>query len=195
MFKANRYLRYCFAVKFLFAIFASENQKQIKHKEMKKQTNIEILKNLVKTNKRDFVGIYTRHVVAHEVTDYSRADIVAFEVHDNGRHFCFIDSDWNRYSIDAFLHPEELAGQLLAIIADEQRKAEIAVKYFLEHGVVLIDRSLSIPFTLACDRFGADRWTSSFGVGKHGEEMERFDLGLVGDPCPLPAGAHVVEFK
>lgn len=142
---------------------------------MKKQTNISLLKELVNNNVLESVKLRRYGVQAYNIAKGEEYTVIIKYARQGGRYY-FIDRDGRRFLASHYDRAEFVAGEMLEIIAEERAAAMHAADQVETFGSVLVCASLLDLFFEECDRRNIKVASSETCVDDLARMLTRYDL-------------------
>lgn len=140
---------------------------------MKKETNIAALKELVNYNVLDRVKLRLNGVQAYNIAEGEEYTVLVKYEKQRGRYY-FVDRDGRA---------EFVAGEMLAVIAEERSAAQRAAEQVKAFGSVAVCSSLCDLFFEECDILGIRVTSTTVGVDDLGRMLTRYDLVKDAEPA------------
>lgn len=144
-------------------------------KIMKKQTNIAALKELVNYNVLDRVKLRVNGVQAYNIAEGEEYTVIVRYEKQRGRYY-FVDRDGRRFLASRYDRAEFVAGEMLAVIAEERAAAKRAAEQVKASGSVAVCSSLCDLFFQECDILDIRVTSTAVGVDDLGRMLTRYDL-------------------
>lgn len=160
-------------------------RKQITNKNtkiMKKQTNIAALKELVNYNVLDRVKLRVNGVQAYNIAEGEEYTVIVRYEKQRGRYY-FVDRDGRRFLASHYDRAEFIAGEMLAVIAEERSAAQRAAEQVKASGSVAVCSSLCDLFFEECDILGIRVKSTAVGVDNLGRMLTCYDLVKDDEPA------------
>lgn len=142
---------------------------------MKKQTNIQTLKDLVNNNVMNCVELRTRGVQAYNIAEGEESTVIVAYAKQGGRYY-FIARDGRRFLASRYAGAELVAGEMLEVIANDRAAAQSAADQVERAGSVLVCAALLALFFDECDRRNIHVTSTAAGVDNLGRMLTRYDL-------------------
>ena len=142
---------------------------------MKKSTNIAALKALVNNNVLDRVKLRVNGVQAYNIAEGEEYTVIVKYAKQRGRYY-FVDRDGRRFLASQYDRAEFVAGEMLAVIAEDRAAAKHAAEQVKAHGSVFVCASLLDLFFEECDRIKINVKSTAYGVDNLGRMLTRYDL-------------------
>lgn len=149
---------------------------------MKKQTNIAALKEMVNTNVLDRVELRLNGVQAYNIAEGEEYTVIVRYEKQRGRYY-FVDRDGRRFLASHYDRAEFVAGEMLAVIAEERAAAQHAAEQVKKFGSVLVCAALLSLFFEECDRLNINVKSTAYGVDNLGRMLTRYDLVQDDEPA------------
>lgn len=149
---------------------------------MKKQTNIAALKELVNYNVLDRVKLRVNGVQAYNIAEGEEYTVIVRYEKQRGRYY-FVDRDGRRFLASHYDRAEFVAGEMLAVIAEERSAAQRAAEQVKASGSVAVCSSLCDLFFEECDILGIRVKSTAYGVDNLGRMLTRYDLVKDDEPA------------
>lgn len=149
---------------------------------MKKQTNIAALKELVNYNVLDRVKLRVNGVQAYNIAEGEEYTVIVKYEKQRGRYY-FVDRDGRRFLASHYDRAEFIAGEMLAVIAEERSAAQRAAEQVKASGSVAVCSSLCNLFFEECDILGIRVKSTAVGVDDLGRMLTRYDLVKDDEPA------------
>lgn len=160
-------------------------RKQITNKNtkiMKKSTNIAALKELVNNNVLEYVRLRINGVQAYNIAEGEEYTVITEYAKQGGRYY-FVDRDGRRFLASHYDRAEFVAGEMLAVIAEERSAAQHAAEQVKIFGSVLVCAALLSLFFEECDRIKINVKSTAYGVDNLGRMLTRYDLVKDDEPA------------
>lgn len=151
-------------------------------KIMKKQTNIAALKKLVNNNVLDRVKLRVNGVQAYNIAEGEEYTVIVKYAKQRGRYY-FVDRDGRRFLASHYDRAEFVAGEMLAVIAEERSAAQHAAEQVKASGSVAVCSSLCDLFFEECDILGIRVKSTAVGVDNLGRMLTCYDLVKDAEPA------------
>ena len=151
-------------------------------KIMKKKTNIAALKELVNNNVLDRVELRLNGVQAYNIAEGEEYTVITEYAKQGGRYY-FVDRDGRRFLASHYDRAEFVAGEMLAVIAEERSAAQHAAEQVKASGSVFVCSSLCYLFFEECDRININVKSTAVGVDDLGRMLTRYELVKVAEPA------------
>lgn len=151
-------------------------------KIMKKQTNIAALKELVNYNVLDRVKLRVNGVQAYNIAEGEEYTVIVKYEKQRGRYY-FVDRDGRRFLASHYDRAEFVAGEMLAVIAEERSAAQHAAEQVKASGSVAVCSSLCDLFFQECDILGIRVKSTAVGVDNLGRMLTCYDLVKDDEPA------------
>lgn len=142
---------------------------------MKKSTNIAALKELVNYNVLDRVKLRINGVQAYNIAEGEEYTVIVKYEKQRGRYY-FVDRDGRRFLASHYDRAEFIAGEMLAVIAEERSAAQRAAEQVKASGSVAVCSSLCDLFFEECDILGIRVKSTAVGVDNLGRMLTCYDL-------------------
>ena len=142
---------------------------------MKKSTNIAALKELVNYNVLDRVKLRVNGVQAYNIAEGEEYTVIVKYQKQRGRYY-FVDRDGRRFLASRYDRAEFVAGEMLAVIAEERAAAKRAAEQVKASGSVAVCSSLCDLFFEECDILGIRVKSTAVGVDNLGRMLTCYDL-------------------
>lgn len=142
---------------------------------MKKQTNIAALKELVNNNVLEYVRLRINGVQAYNIAEGEEYTVITEYAKQGGRYY-FVDRDGRRFLASHYDRAEFIAGEMLAVIAEERSAAQRAAEQVKASGSVAVCSSLCDLFFEECDILGIRVKSTAVGVDNLGRMLTCYDL-------------------
>lgn len=149
---------------------------------MKKQTNIAALKELVNYNVLDRVKLRVNGVQAYNIAEGEEYTVIVKYEKQRGRYY-FVDRDGRRFLASRYDRAEFVAGEMLAVIAEERSAAQRAAEQVKASGSVVVCSSLCDLFFEECDILGIRVKSTAVGVDNLGRMLTCYDLVKDDEPA------------
>lgn len=149
---------------------------------MKKKTNIAALKELVNYNVLDRVKLRLNGVQAYNIAEGEEYTVLVKYEKQRGRYY-FVDRDGRRFLASHYDRAEFVAGEMLAVIAEERRAAQHAAEQVKASGSVAVCSSLCNLFFEDCDILGIRVKNTAVGVDDLGRMLTCYDLVKDDEPA------------
>ena len=149
---------------------------------MKKQTNIAALKELVNYNVLDRVKLRVNGVQAYNIAEGEEYTVIVRYEKQRGRYY-FVDRDGRRFLASRYDRAEFVAGEILAVIAEERSAAQRAAEQVKASGSVAVCSSLCDLFFEECDILGIRVKSTAVGVDNLGRMLTCYDLVKDDEPA------------
>lgn len=149
---------------------------------MKKQTNIAALKELVNYNVLDRVKLRVNGVQAYNIAEGEEYTVIVKYAKQRGRYY-FVDRDGRRFLASQYDRAEFVAGEMLAVIAEERSAAQHAAEQVKASGSVAVCSSLCNLFFEECDILGIRVKSTAVGVDNLGRMLTCYDLVKDDEPA------------
>lgn len=149
---------------------------------MKKQTNIAALKELVNYNVLDRVKLRVNGVQAYNIAEGEEYTVIVRYEKQRGRYY-FVDRDGRRFLASRYDRAEFVAGEMLAVIAEERAAAKRAAEQVKASGSVAVCSFLCDLFFQECDIFGIRVKSTAVGVDNLGRMLTCYDLVKDDEPA------------
>lgn len=149
---------------------------------MKKQTNIAALKELVNNNVLDRVELRVNGVQAYNIADGEEYTVIVKYEKQGGRYY-FVDRDVRRFLASHYDRAEFVAGEMLAVIAEERSAAQHAAEQVKASGSVAVCSSLCSLFFEECDRLNINVKSTAVGVDNLGRMLTCYELVKDDEPA------------
>ena len=149
---------------------------------MKKKTNIAALKELVNNNVLDRVELRLNGVQAYNIADGEEYTVIVKYEKQRGRYY-FVDRDDRRFLASHYDRAEFVAGEMLAVIAEERSAAQHAAEQVKESGSVAVCSSLCSLFFEECDRLNINVKSTAVGVDNLGRMLTCYELVKDDEPA------------
>ena len=149
---------------------------------MKKQTNISALKELVNNNVLDRVELRVNGVQAYNIADGEEYTVIVKYEKQRGRYY-FVDRDGRRFLASRYDRAEFVAGEMLAVIAEERIAAQHAAEQVKASGSVAVCSSLCSLFFEECDRLNINVKSTAVGVDNLGRMLTCYELVKDDEPA------------
>lgn len=149
---------------------------------MKKSTNIAALKELVNYNVLDRVKLRVNGVQAYNIAEGEEYTVIVKYEKQRGRYY-FVDRDGRRFLASRYDRAEFIAGEMLAVIAEERSAAQRAAEQVKASGSVAVCSSLCDLFFEECDILGIRVKSTAVGVDNLGRMLTCYDLVKDDEPA------------
>ena len=149
---------------------------------MKKSTNIAALKVLVNINVLDRVKLRVNGVQAYNIAEGEEYTVIVKYAKQRGRYY-FVDRDGRRFLASHYDRAEFVAGEMLAVIAEERSAAQHAAEQVKASGSVAVCSSLCDLFFEECDILGIRVKSTAVGVDNLGRMLTYYDLVKDDEPA------------
>lgn len=149
---------------------------------MKKSTNIAALKELVNYNVLDRVKLRVNGVQAYNIAEGEEYTVIVKYQKQRGRYY-FVDRDGRRFLASHYDRAEFIAGEMLAVIAEERSAAQRAAEQVKASGSVAVCSSLCDLFFEECDILGIRVKSTAVGVDNLGRMLTCYDLVKDDEPA------------
>nr|WP_302693101.1 hypothetical protein [uncultured Prevotella sp.] len=149
---------------------------------MKKSTNIAALKELVNYNVLDRVKLRVNGVQAYNIAEGEEYTVIVKYEKQRGRYY-FVDRDGRRFLASHYDRAEFIAGEMLAVIAEERSAAQRAAEQVKASGSVFVCSSLCDLFFEECDILGIRVKSTAVGVDNLGRMLTCYDLVKDDEPA------------
>ena len=149
---------------------------------MKKQTNIAALKELVNKNVLDRVELRMNGVQAYNIAEGEEYTVITEYAKQGGRYY-FVDRDGRRFLASHYDRAEFVAGEMLAVIAEERIAAQHAAEQVKASGSVAVCSSLCSLFFEECDRLNINVKSTAVGVDNLGRMLTCYELVKDDEPA------------
>lgn len=149
---------------------------------MKKQTNIAALKELVNYNVLDRIKLRVNGVQAYNIAEGEEYTVIVRYEKQRGRYY-FVDRDGRRFLASHYDRAEFIAGEMLAVIAEERSAAQRAAEQVKASGSVAVCSSLCDLFFEECDILGIRVKSTAVGVDNLGRMLTCYDLVKDDEPA------------
>ena len=149
---------------------------------MKKKTNIAALKELVNNNVLECVRLHMNGVQAYNIAEGEEYTVIVKYEKQGGRYY-FVDRDGRRFLASHYDRAEFVAGEMLAVIAEERSAAQHAAEQVNASGSVSVCSSLCSLFFEECDRLNINVKSTAVGVDDLGRMLTRYDLVKDAEPA------------
>lgn len=149
---------------------------------MKKQTNIAALKELVNYNVLDRVKLRVNGVQAYNIAEGEEYTVIVRYEKQRGRYY-FVDCDGRRFLASHYDRAEFVAGEMLAVIAEERAAAKRAAEQVKASGSVVVCSSLCDLFFQECDILGIRVKSTAVGVDNLGRMLTSYELVKDAEPA------------
>lgn len=149
---------------------------------MKKQTNIAALKELVNNNLLEYVRLRINGVQAYNIAEGEEYTVITEYAKQGGRYY-FVDRDGRRFLASHYDRAEFVAGEMLAVIAEERSAAQHAAEQVKKFGSVFVCAALLSLFFEECDRLKINVKSTAYGVDDLGRMLTRYDLVKDAEPA------------
>ena len=144
-------------------------------KIMKKSTNIAALKELVNNNVLESVRLRINGVQAYNIAEGEEYTVIVRYEKQRGRYY-FVARDGRRFLASHYDRAEFVAGEMLAVIAEERSAAQHAAEQVKASGSVAVCSALLPLFFKECDRLKINVKSTTVGVDDLGRMLTRYDL-------------------
>lgn len=151
-------------------------------KIMKNQTNISALKELVNNNVLDRVELRVNGVQAYNIAEGEEYTVIVKYEKQRGRYY-FVDRDGRRFLASRYDRAEFVAGEMLAVIAEERIAAQHAAEQVKASGSVSVCSSLCSLFFEECDRLNINVKSTAVGVDNLGRMLTCYELVKDDEPA------------
>ena len=149
---------------------------------MKKSTNISALKELVNNNVLDRVELRMNGVQAYNIAEGEEYTVIVKYEKQRGRYY-FVDRDGRRFLASRYDRAEFVAGEMLAVIAEERIAAQHAAEQVKASGSVAVCSSLCSLFFEECDRLNINVKSTAVGVDNLGRMLTCYELVKDAEPA------------
>lgn len=149
---------------------------------MKKSTNIAALKELVNNNVLESVRLRLNGVQAYNIAEGEEYTVITEYAKLRGRYY-FVDRDGRRFLASHYDRAEFVAGEMLAVIAEERSAAQHAAEQVKKFGSVLVCAAFLDLFFEECDRLKINVKSTAYGVDDLGRMLTRYDLVKDDEPA------------
>lgn len=149
---------------------------------MKKSTNISALKELVNNNVLDRVELRVNGVQAYNIAEGEEYTVIVKYEKQRGRYY-FVDRDGRRFLASHYDRSEFIAGEMLAVIAEERSAAQHAAEQVKASGSVAVCSSLCSLFFEECDRLNINVKSTAVGVDNLGRMLTCYELVKDDEPA------------
>lgn len=149
---------------------------------MKKSTNIAALKELVNNNVLEYVRLRINGVQAYNIAEGEEYTVIVKYEKQRGRYY-FVDRDGRRFLASHYDRAEFIAGEMLAVIAEERSAAQCAAEQVKASGSVVVCSSLCDLFFEECDILGIRVKSTAVGVDNLGRMLTCYDLVKDDEPA------------
>lgn len=149
---------------------------------MKKSTNIAALKELVNNNVLEYVRLRINGVQAYNIAEGEEYTVITEYAKQRGRYY-FVDRDGRRFLASHYDRAEFVAGEMLAVIAEDRAAAKHAAEQVKKFGSVLVCAALLDLFFEECDRLKINVKSTAYGVDDLGRMLTRYDLVKDDEPA------------
>lgn len=149
---------------------------------MKKQTNISALKELVNNNVLDRVELRVNGVQAYNIAEGEEYTVIVKYEKQRGRYY-FVARDGRRFLASHYDRAEFIAGEMLAVIAEERSAAQHAAEQVKASGSVAVCSSLCSLFFEECDRLNINVKSTAVGVDNLGRMLTCYELVKDDEPA------------
>lgn len=149
---------------------------------MKKSTNIAALKELVNYNVLDRVKLRVNGVQAYNIAEGEEYTVIVKYEKQRGRYY-FVDRDGRRFLASHYDRAEFIAGEMLAVIAEERSAAQRAAEQVKASGSVAVCSSLCDLFFEECEILGIRVKSTAVGVDNLGRMLTCYDLVKDDEPA------------
>ena len=149
---------------------------------MKKSTNIAALKELVNNNVLEYVRLRINGVQAYNIAEGEEYTVITEFAKQGGRYY-FVDRDGRRFLASHYDRAEFIAGEMLAVIAEERSAAQRAAEQVKASGSVAVCSSLCDLFFEECDILGIRVKSTAVGVDNLGRMLTCYDLVKDDEPA------------
>ena len=149
---------------------------------MKKQTNISALKELVNNNVLDRVELRVNGVQAYNISEGEEYTVIVKYEKQGGRYY-FVDRDGRSFLASHYDRSEFVAGEMLAVIAEERSAAQHAAEQVKASGSVAVCSSLCSLFFEECDRLNINVKSTAVGVDNLGRMLTCYELVKDDEPA------------
>lgn len=151
-------------------------------KIMKKSTNIAALKELVNNNVLESVRLRINGVQAYNIAEGEEYTVIVRYEKQRGRYY-FVARDGRRFLASHYDRAEFVAGEMLAVIAEERSAAQHAAEQVKASGSVAVCSSLCDLFFEECDILGIRVKSTAVGVDNLGRMLTCYDLVKDDEPA------------
>lgn len=142
---------------------------------MKKQTKLQILKDLVNADVLECVKLYRYGVQAYNIAKGEEYSVIKAFAKQKNRYY-FIDRENRRFLASHYDRAEWLAGEVLAVLAEDKEAVNETVDQLERSGSVLVCADLLILFFEECDRRNLTVKSTDTGVDELERMLTRYDL-------------------
>ena len=149
---------------------------------MKKKTNIAALKELVNNNVLDRVELRLNGVQAYNIAEGEEYTVIVKYEKQRGRYY-FVDRDGRRFLASRYDRAEFVAGEMLAVIAEERSAAQNAAEQVKASGSVAVCSSLCSLFFEECDRLNINVKSTAVAVDNIGRMLTCYELVKDDEPA------------
>ena len=149
---------------------------------MKNQTNISALKELVNNNVLDRVELRVNGVQAYNIAEGEEYTVIVKYEKQRGRYY-FVDRDGRRFLASHYDRAEFVAGEMLAVIAEERSAAQHAAEQVKASGSVAVCSSICSLFFEECDRLNINVKSTAVGVDNLGRMLTCYELVKDDEPA------------
>ena len=149
---------------------------------MKKQTNIAALKELVNNNVLECVRLRLNGVQAYNIAEGEEYTVLVKYEKQRGRYY-FVDRDGRRFLASHYDRAEFVAGEMLAVIAEERAAAQHAAEQVKASGSAAVCSALLPLFFEECDRLKINVNSTAVGVDNLGRMLTCYDLVKDAEPA------------
>lgn len=149
---------------------------------MKKQTNIAALKELVNNNVLESVRLRLNGVQAYNIAEGEEYTVIVRYEKQRGRYY-FVDRDGRRFLASHYDRAEFVAGEMLAVIAEERAAAQHAAEQVKASGSAAVCSALLPLFFEECDRLKINVNSTTVGVDDLGRMLTRYALVKDDEPA------------
>lgn len=142
---------------------------------MKKQSNLQTLKELVNNSVLERVKLCRYGVQAYNIVKGEEYAVIAAFAKRGGRYY-FIARDGRRFLASHYDRAEWLAGEVLEVLADDKAAVSETVDQLERSGSVLVCADFLALFFEECDRRNLTVKSTATGVDELDRMLTRYDL-------------------
>ena len=142
---------------------------------MKKQSNLQTLKELVNNSVLERVKLCRYGVQAYNIVKGEEYAVIAAFAKRGGRYY-FIDREGRRFLATHYDRAEWLAGEVLEVLADDKAAVSETVDQLERSGSVLVCADFLALFFEECDRRNLTVKSTATGVDELERMLTRYDL-------------------
>ncbi len=142
---------------------------------MKKRTNLQILKDLVNADVLECVKLRRYGVQAYNIVKGEEYCVIKAFAKQKNRYY-FIDRENRRFLASHYDRAEWLAGEVLAVLAEDKEVVVETVDLLERSGSVLVCAALLVPFFEECDRRNLTVKSTATGVDELARMLTLYEL-------------------